>query len=259
MRLASDSKGNILVVDNDNLRIRRVDPSGMVTTLAGSGNSGMQDGTGIFCSFTAIKDIAVNVADEAFVIDSTMIRKISPAGEVSTLFPVTIPNPQGGADVSGCCLAVLADGRLTVQYPLAIMAYDVQGGASLIAGSVSGYQDGSAASAIFRGMCELGGGITTDSEGTIFLSDGQDNRIRKITFSTQPQPTPVSLDATMFAGVKINGKAGTTYAIESTATPESPSSWVEIARIALPVDYYVWVDKSSPAIPRRFYRARLIR
>jgi serine/threonine-protein kinase len=44
--LTFDPSGNLIVADSGGHRIRRVDPAGNVTTLAGNGQAGDADGTG---------------------------------------------------------------------------------------------------------------------------------------------------------------------------------------------------------------------
>ena len=59
--LAVDSSGNVYVADTDNNKIRKLMPSGTVTTLAGSGNKGSADGKGASASFRFPRGIAVLV------------------------------------------------------------------------------------------------------------------------------------------------------------------------------------------------------
>ena len=46
-----DSDGNVLVTESNNHCIRKVSPSGVVTTLAGNGKQGQVNGTGLEATF----------------------------------------------------------------------------------------------------------------------------------------------------------------------------------------------------------------
>jgi sugar lactone lactonase YvrE len=82
--IAVDSHGNLIVVDQGSYKIRKITPAGVVTTLAGSGASGGTNGNGAAASFYNLSGIAVDSADNAYVTDACGIRKITPAGEVTT-------------------------------------------------------------------------------------------------------------------------------------------------------------------------------
>ena len=78
--VAVDSAGNVYVADTDNDEIRKITPSGVVTTLAGSaGQTGSSNGTGSAARFDAPTGVAVDSAGNVYVADTDNdeIRKIS--------------------------------------------------------------------------------------------------------------------------------------------------------------------------------------
>jgi gliding motility-associated-like protein len=85
--LALDYSGNIVVADEWNHKIRRITRQGEVTTLAGSGVLGHQDGDAGQAQFNYPWDVAVAPNGTVLVGDgyNYLIRSISPAGAVSTL------------------------------------------------------------------------------------------------------------------------------------------------------------------------------
>jgi streptogramin lyase len=90
-----DREGNLYVADDINNAIRKVSPASVGTTLAGSPaerdesgypKTGFVDGFGSQARFNRPFDVAVDSAGNVFVADrgNNAIRKITPAGEVST-------------------------------------------------------------------------------------------------------------------------------------------------------------------------------
>ena len=86
--VATDHLGNIYVADELNHTIRRLAPTGMVTTVAGkAGTSGSSDGMGSAARFNRPRGVAVDKAGILYVTDSFnyTIRRIDHAGVVTTL------------------------------------------------------------------------------------------------------------------------------------------------------------------------------
>jgi sugar lactone lactonase YvrE len=82
--IAVDSQGNLFVTDKENRKIRKITPEGVVSTFAGSGVHDSVDGTGTAASFRYPAGIAIDSADNVYVAEGNAIRKITPAGVVTT-------------------------------------------------------------------------------------------------------------------------------------------------------------------------------
>ena len=79
-----DSSGNVYMADN--FTLRKISPARVVTTLAGTaGEKGSTDGIGAAARFNNIGDITVDNNGNLYVTDDYVVRKITPAGVVSTL------------------------------------------------------------------------------------------------------------------------------------------------------------------------------
>lgn len=85
--VAVDGSGNVYVADIGNCRIRKISPGGTVTTLAGSGTCGFQDGPASTARFNVPHAVCVDTAGNVYVADSGnhRVRKISTDGSVTTL------------------------------------------------------------------------------------------------------------------------------------------------------------------------------
>ena len=193
--VAVDGSGTVYVADQYNQRIRKITATGVVSTLAGSGvtNSmgntpgGYADGTGVAAQFDNPTGVAVDGTSNVYVADqyNQRIRKIVVAtGEVTTLAGST----QGYADGTGAAaqfnnpkgVAVDGSGNVYVadQNNHRIRKIVVATGVvSTLAGSTAGYADGTGAAAQFNNPK----GVAVDGSGTVYVADGNNQRIRKIT------------------------------------------------------------------------------
>lgn len=79
--------GSLLVSDFSNHRLRRVDMQGNVTTFAGTGVAGRDDGPLATATFNAPQGLAKDAAGNIYVTDtgSYLVRRISPDGQVTTI------------------------------------------------------------------------------------------------------------------------------------------------------------------------------
>ncbi|WP_428331567.1 alkaline phosphatase PhoX [Mucilaginibacter sp.] len=84
--MAFDSKGNLYIADEGNNIIRKVTPVGIVSTFAGSGAQGKQDGTGTAASFYSPVDVTIDSKDNLYVDDHghSIICKITPGDAIAT-------------------------------------------------------------------------------------------------------------------------------------------------------------------------------
>jgi sugar lactone lactonase YvrE len=108
-----DASGNVYVADTNNYRIRKITPSGVVSTFAGSGVVGSTDGTGVAATFKYPRGIELDALGNVYVVDmgNNKIRKINPAGKVSTLAGSTT---SGDVDGNGAAARFSSPYELTV-------------------------------------------------------------------------------------------------------------------------------------------------
>ncbi len=179
--LAVDTAGNVYVADNLNYTIRKITPTGLVSTLAGrAGKSGSTDGLGSAAAFYSPLGVAVDAAGNTYVADtgSSAIRKITPGGLVSTLAggsSASFDQPQGLA-LDGAGNVYVADTRNHT-----IRKITPAGQVSTLAGSagLKGSADGQGSTARFNAPAA----VAVDADGNVYVADDQNATIRKITSS----------------------------------------------------------------------------
>lgn len=183
--IAVDASGAVYVADHDGHSIRRLAPDGTVTTLAGSGELGYADGPGATAQFHFPGGLALGSRGELYVADeqNQRIRRIAPDGSVTTFAGSGAGQPSDGPAASAgfnlpTGLAMGRDGTLfAIERSQRVRAIRPDGTVSTLAGSgATGYLDGPGSAASFAGL----GGIAAGPDGTLYLSDAGNHRIRAV-------------------------------------------------------------------------------
>ena len=188
--IACDAAGNLYVADERNNTIRKITPAGEVTTLAGKAHSkGSADGSAAAARFNSPEGIACDSAGNLYVADArnSTIRKITPAGEVTTLageagFEGSTDGWGTGARFAGPCgIACDAAGNLYVTDTgnNTIRKVTSAGKVTTVAGTAGDYggHDGKGTAARFWRP----DGLACDAAGNLYVADAWNDTIRKIT------------------------------------------------------------------------------
>lgn len=212
--LCVDSTGVVYVADTRNNLIRKIDQSGTVTTVAGSGNFGTSDGQGTAATFGNPTGIEIAADGSLYIADhlTHIIRRISPNGFVSTLAgSAYITGNQNGVGNTarfnrpyGLTIDPNGDILVADEWNHLIRKITPAGVVTTIAGTgIVGSQDGPAGGATFNYPWD----VTVDSSGNIFIADGYNDVIRKL---------DVSGNVSTYVGTA--GNSGATDAIGAAAT-----------------------------------------
>lgn len=213
--VAVDGGGNIYVTDPWINTIRRITPTGTVSTIAGVSayeSSGSSDGAGSVARFSGPQEAAVDGAGNVYVADTInhTIRKIAVDAVVTTL--AGLAGSSGATDGTGSAArfyypkGVATDGSGNVyvadNWNHTVRKITSAGVATTLAGLAgnSGSTDGTGSAARFFGP----EGVAVDSTGNIYIADNLNHTIRKV--------TPVGA-VTTFAGA-----AGSTGSADGTGS-----------------------------------------
>jgi sugar lactone lactonase YvrE len=185
--VAVDGSGNVYVADQNNNKIRKITPAGVVSTFAGSGAQGHINGPGTVASFTSPSGLALDASGYLYVADagSYMIRKITPAGAVTTLAGNIYGGSADGAGgaasfnyPTGVATDALGNVYVADRFNNKIRKITAAGVVTTVAGSgLQGAADGAGAAASFFYPT----GVAIDASGNIYVTDMYNNNIRKIT------------------------------------------------------------------------------
>ena len=192
--VAVDTSGNVYIADEFNSRIRKVNALGIISTVAGTGTAGFSGdsgpATGAKISYPA--DIATDLSGNLYIADrgNSCVRKVNISGIISSL---TLYNTTGGYSGDGgpsvtaelnFPSGIKADvyGNVFISDGLnnRIRMINTSGIINTVAGNgIAGFSGdgGLATSAKLNGST----GIAVDDNGSMYIADGGNYRIRRVT------------------------------------------------------------------------------
>jgi hypothetical protein len=171
--IAFDASGNIFFGDVN--RIRKIDPSGTITTVAGNG-SWSYNGDGMPATNAALtaSGLTVDASGNIFFCDfpNNRVRKIDASGIITTIAPAGNPS----------FITTDVYGNKYFGEAYYVKKIDASGVVSIVGGTTPGFSgDGGPATAAEINQVY---GISTDAAGNIIFADEQSNRVRIINATT---------------------------------------------------------------------------
>ncbi len=170
MLLAMDRLNNLYIGQNDN-RVFRLSPDGLLTHIAGNGQFGTPKTSGAATEtpFTVLGGLAVNIAGDLFIYDqySNLVVKVTPQG--------LLESTTSTAPLSS--IATDASGRLLMLTGPKIFRMEDDGSQSLLAGRDRFGGDGEAARDAL--LCRPGT-VALDPSGAVLIADTCNSRIRRV-------------------------------------------------------------------------------
>ncbi|MBI4479529.1 MAG: hypothetical protein HY651_05860, partial [Acidobacteria bacterium] len=192
--LAVDASANLYIADRGNFRVRRVSPSGTITTVAGGGDNFPGDGSPATSAALSAFGVALDAAGNLYIADraSSRIRKVTPGGIITTVagggaaFPgdgglatqAALNNPAGVA-VDAAANLYIADtlnNRIRKVNPAGVITTFAGNGMFDFSGRGAG--DGGPATAA---MLAEPAGVALDASGNVYIADYWNGRIRRVT------------------------------------------------------------------------------
>ena len=188
--LAVDSDGNLYIADSANYRIRRVNPRGTITTVAGGGSTDGDNVPAVQARLSYPSDVALDAFGNLYIAEpfSDRIRRVDSTGTITTVAGSGERGYSGdGGPAVQAQLAIPSgiasdgDGNLYIadRFNHRIRLVDPTGTITTVAGTgEEGFSgDGGPATEARLGSPS---GVAVDGDGNLFIADFSNHRIRRV-------------------------------------------------------------------------------
>ena len=215
--VAVDASGNLYIADSGNERIRYVNSSGVIATIAGTGVAGFSgDGSAATAArFSNPVAVALDASGNVYVadLDNNRIRRFALGGTVTTFAGTTNSVGDGGpstqARVEPWAVAVDSAGNLYIadRSEQRVRKVTPAGTIATVAGTgQTGYggDNGPATAAVLSTPND----VAVDRSGNLYIADAGNNRIRRVDAATGTITTFAGTGGCCYAGTGTGGDGG---------------------------------------------------
>ncbi|MDW8169332.1 MAG: hypothetical protein RML74_12745 [Acidobacteriota bacterium] len=191
--LAVDAEGNLYIADTFNHRVRKITPDGVITTVAGTGRAGFSGDGGLATRAELRLPLAVAVDAEGrlYIADAgnNRVRRVELDGTITTIVG-TGKRGFGGDDGPAiaaaldtpAALAFDKDGRLLIADAgnHRLRRVDLSSGTIVTIAGKGTPGSGGDGGAAKDAELNTPSGLAVDAEGTVYIADSGNHRVRKI-------------------------------------------------------------------------------
>jgi hypothetical protein len=194
--MVTDKLGNLYFADAANNRIRKIDATGIITTIAGIGTSGFSGDSGLATAAQLYvpSDVDIDSLGNLFVLDqgNNRIRVINTSGIITTVAGTASPGYSGDggpatlAKINPNGITLDRNGNLIIAEGNnnRIRVVDTAGIINTIAGNgIAGFSDNCDAK---QGMLNRPLKVTLDTFGNMYVGEYNNRRIRKLSRNYVP-------------------------------------------------------------------------
>jgi trimeric autotransporter adhesin len=188
--VAVDGQGNVYIADSNNFRVRKVTPTGTITTFAGGGKPGVL-GDGGAATSAALRNpfgVAVDGRGNVYIADTDnmRVRKVSAGGTITTIAGTGVQGSSGDGGPATAALlrfpdAVAVDGPGNVYIAdrenNRVRKVSAGGTITTFAGTGTNSFSGDGGRATSAGV-QLPRGVALDGQGNVYIT--AESRVRKV-------------------------------------------------------------------------------
>jgi len=228
--LSLDNAGNLLFADTFNQRIRQVNTSGIMHTLAGNGTRGFSgdNGPATSASLNGPRSAISDNAGNLYIVDrvNNRIRKVDASGIITTFAGIGMPGctgdggPASAARLGSPVRVLISQGILYVTTTACARVRAINLATNIIStvtGSTVGF-DGNGHNALVSQFDDLAGEVIDSTHTHAIIVDSGNNQVRSQAIATTDVVTRLAGGYTGngLSGTKASLKAPESIAFDST-------------------------------------------